>query len=122
MPPQFPFSGRYAAYTLFDLTGVFYLLAGFAALRAVWVLGDGEASWQGLLEQFENPLYIGFHALTLACVVFVGVRFFRLFPKAQPPRSGWLKPPPVPVITGLLYLAWIGVAGAMTAILAGGIF
>ena len=122
MPPGFPFSGRYAAYTLFDLTGVFYLLAGFVALRAVWSLGSGEASWQELMGQFGNPLYVAFHALTLACVVFVGTRFFRLFPKAQPPRSGLLRPPPAPVITGLLYLAWLGVAGAMTAILAGGIF
>ncbi len=122
MPPQFPFSGRYAAYTLFDLTGVFYLLAGFVVLRAVWYLGSGEATWQRVMGQFENPLYIGFHVLTLVSVVFVGVRFFRLFPKAQPPRTGSLKPPPAPVITGLLYLVWIGVAGAMTLILAGVIF
>jgi fumarate reductase subunit C len=122
MPRQFPFSGRYAAYTLFDLTGLFYLLVGFVVLRAVWYLGSGEAAWRRVMGQFENPLYIGFHVLTLASVVFVAVRFFRLFPKAQPPRSGSLKAPSAPVITGVLYIVWIGVAGAMTLILAGGIF
>jgi fumarate reductase subunit C len=122
MPPRFPFSGRYAAYTLFDLTGLLYLLVGFVALRAVWALGSGEAAWRELLSEFEHPLYVGFHALTLASVAFVAVRFFRLFPKAQPPRIGPLRPPPAPAITALLYTAWIAVAAAMTAILAGGIF
>jgi len=122
MPPRFPFSGRYAVYTLFDITGLLYLLVGFVVLRAVWALGSGEAAWRELLRQFANPLYIGFHALTLVAVVFVALRFFRLFPKAQPPRIGPLKPPPAPAITGLLYTAWIAVTAAMTAILAGGIF
>ncbi|HEY5657940.1 MAG TPA: hypothetical protein VIY27_09140 [Myxococcota bacterium] len=122
MPPQFPFSGRYLPYVLFDFTGLFYLLAGFVVLRAVWYLGSGEVTWQRVMSQFQNPLYIGFHVLTLASLVLVAVRFFRLFPKAQPPRSGPLKPPPAPVVTGLLYALWIGVAGVMSLILAGGIF
>jgi fumarate reductase subunit C len=122
MPPQFPFSGRYAAYTLFDITGILYLLVGLVVLRAVWALGSGEAAWREVLSQFANPLYVAFHVLTLISVVFVGVRFFRLFPKAQPPRIGPVKPPPQPAIMGLLYVVWIGVAGAMAAILAGGIF
>ena len=122
MPPQFPFSGRYAAYTLFDITGILYLLVGLVVLRAVWALGSGEAAWREVLSQFANPLYVVFHVLTLISVVFVGARFFRLFPKAQPPRIGPVKPPSQPVIMGLLYVVWIGVAGAMAAILAGGIF
>ncbi len=118
-PDQFPFAGRYRAYTLFDATGLLYLLVGFVALRAVLALGDGPAAWQELLRQYQHPLYVGFHALCLAAVVFVGVRFFRLFPKSQPPRIGPLRPPPRPVILGMLYAAWVGVGGLMTAILAG---
>ena len=91
-PRQFPFGGRYAAYTLFDATGLVYLLVGFVALRAVWALGSGPAAWQEIQRQFQHPLYVAFHVLCLVSVVFVAVRFFRLFPKAQPPRIGALKP------------------------------
>ena len=87
MPPQFPLSGRYLTYMLFGCTGVLYLLAGFVALRAVWALGSGPSAWQGVQNDFENPLYVLFHALALAAVIFVGVRFFRLFPKAQPAQD-----------------------------------
>jgi fumarate reductase subunit C len=63
-----------------------------------------------------------FHVIALISVIFVGVRFFGFFPKAQPPRIGPLKPPPPAVILTLLYAAWIGVAGLMVCILSGGIF
>jgi fumarate reductase subunit C len=122
MPNEYPMGGRYAAYTLFDATGIVYMLLGLLILRAVWALGTGEAAWQGILSGYESPLYIAFHVFSLICVVFVGVRFFRLFPKAQPPQIGPLKPPPQPVIAGMLYAVWIGVTLALTVVLAGGIF
>lgn len=122
MPPEFPLRGRYAAYTLFDATGAVYLLLGLLALRLVWALGAGEAAWGSAMESLRHPLYLIFHALAFASVIFVGVRFFRLFPKAQPPRIGPLRPPPQPVIHGMLYAAWILVGVLLTAVLAGGIF
>ena len=122
LPPEFPMQGRYRAYTLFDATGVIYLLLGLLALRLVWALGDGPAAWDAARAGLANPLTLAFHALALVCVVFVGVRFFRLFPKAQPPRIGPLRPPPQPLITAGLYAAWIGVSAVLTLILAGGIF
>jgi len=122
LPDQFPFSGRYRAYTIFDWTGVLYLLLGFLALDAVWSLGSGEAAWSGILAQYTNPIYIAFHGIALLSVIFVGVRFFGFFPKAQPPRIGPLKPPPQPVILAMLYAVWIGVTGLMSLILAGEIF
>jgi len=121
-PGEFPFAGRYRAYTLFDWTGIIYLLLGFVALRVVWALGDGESAWLAVQGQLENPLYLAFHLLSLVSVIFVGVRFFRLFPKAQPARIGPLKPPPQLVIHVALYAAWIGVAGGLALVLAGGIF
>ena len=121
-PPKFPTGGRYLAYTLFDWTGLVYLLLGFLALKTVWALGDGAAAWQEQLARFEHPAYIAFHLLALVSVLFVGVRFFRLFPKAQPPRIGPAKPPPQPVILGMLYAVWIGATLLFGAILAGGIF
>jgi fumarate reductase subunit C len=122
MPPQFPAQGRYRSYTLFGATGVLYLLCGFVALRAVWALGDGPGAWQEILSQLGHPLYVLFHAASLAAVVFVGVRFFSLFPKAQPAKIGPAKPPPEPVITAMLYGAWAVVAGGLALVLAGGIF
>ena len=122
MPAEFPMSGRYRAYTLFDSTGILYLLMGFVALRVVWALGNGGAAWRSVQHQLANPLYVAFHALCLVGVLFVGVRFFRLFPKAQPAKIGPLKPPPQPVILAGLYVAWVVVAGGLAIILAGGIF
>jgi fumarate reductase subunit C len=122
MPALYPFGGNYRAYTLFDLTGVLYLLAGFVALRVVWSLGNGRAAYESVMQQLSNPLYVLFHLVTLISVVFVGVRFFRLFPKAQLPRIGPAKPPPAPVILGGLYAAWIGVTALFVAILTGGLF
>ena len=55
-------------------------------------------------------------------MIFVGIRFFRLFPKSQPARIGPAKPPPGPVILAGLYVAWIGVTLLYSAILAGGLF
>jgi fumarate reductase subunit C len=121
-PDQFPLRGRYLAYTLFDWTGLLYLLLGFLALRVVWALGSGEADFDAALASFDHPLYVAFHLLAFAGVCFVAVRFFRLFPKAQPPRIGPLRPPPAPVISALLYGAWIAVAGLFALILAGGLF
>jgi fumarate reductase subunit C len=115
-------SGRYAAYTLFDATGLIYLLMGLLVLRAVWALGTGQASWEGVLDAYRNPIYIAFHLLALVSVIFVGVRFFRLFPKAQPPKIGAVSPPPQPLIHAALYVVWVVVSVVFAAILAGGIF
>lgn len=122
MPPQMPFQGRYLAYTLFGATGILYLLAGFVALRAVQALGSGPAAWASVQSQLSHPAYVGFHLLSLVAVIFVGVRFFRLFPKAQPAKIGPAKPPPRPVMHVMLYVVWIAVSGGLALVLAGGIF
>ena len=125
-PPQLPTSWwnapRIRTYLLFDATGVVYLLAGFVALRLVWALGKGPEAYQAVLESYSHPAYIAFHALTLVSLIFVAVRFFRLFPKAQPPTMGPMKPPPAAVIQVGLYVAWIGLTAVISAILAGVIF
>jgi len=114
-------SGRYRAYTLFDWTGLIYLLLGFMALEIVWAVGSGPAAWAAITARFENPVYIAFHILAFVSVIFVGVRFFRFFPKSQPPRIGPVKPPPQPVILAGLYAAWIGVTAVFAFILSGGL-
>ena len=122
MPAQFPTSGRYFTYTLFGSTGVLYLLCGFGALRAVWWLGSGPTAWAALQQQYARAPLIVLHVVCLAAVIFVGVRFFSLFPKAQPAKIGPVKPPPRPILHAMLYAAWIAVSGGLALVLAGGIF
>jgi fumarate reductase subunit C len=122
MPASWWSHPRIRTYLLFDATGIVYLLLGLVALRVVWALGSGPEVWDATLASLANPLYVAFHVLGLASVIFVGVRFYRLFPKSQPPRIGPVKPPPQPVILGMLYAAWVGVTLVFAAILAGGIF
>jgi fumarate reductase subunit C len=88
-------------------------------LRVAWALGSGKPAWESLLAQFANPLYLAFHLLALASALFVGVRFFRLFPKTQPARVGPAKPPPAPLLHALLYAAWIGITLALLVVLGG---
>jgi fumarate reductase subunit C len=125
-PPQAP-SGWYAQprmlrYLIFDATGIVYLLCGFGALRAVWMLGSGPTAWAAFQQQYAQTPFILLHVICLAAVIFVGVRFFRLFPKAQPAKIGPAKPPPRPILHAGLYAAWIAVAGGLAFIMAGGIF
>jgi fumarate reductase subunit C len=122
LPDQFPMKGRYRAYTLFDLTGAVYLVMGIVMLRLVWALGDGSHAWQPLRERFVSAPWLALHWIALVCVVFVGVRFFRLFPKAQPPRIGPLKPPSRIVIYGMLYAVWVSVSIAFLLIVGSGLF
>jgi len=122
MPAQFPTSGRYLTYTLFGATGLLYLLCGFGALRAVWMLGSGEAQWAAFQQEYSTAPLIAIHVLCFAAVIFVGVRFFSLFPKAQPAKIGPAKPPPRPILHAGLYVAWIAVSGTLALIMAGGIF
>jgi fumarate reductase subunit C len=122
MPAQFPTSGRYFTYTLFGLTGVLYLLCGFGALRAVWMLGSGPSAWESFQQEYASAPLIILHVICLAAVIFVGVRFFRLFPKAQPAVIGPAKPPPRPIIHAALYVAWIAVSGGLALVMAGAIF
>ena len=125
-PPQMPASWwgskGIRTYLLFGATGIIYFLIAFLAIRLINALGAGPEAWNAAMESLENPIYIAFHILALVSVIFVAVRFFRLFPKAQPPTMGPLKPPPAAVIHGMLYVVWLGITALMTAILAGVLF
>lgn len=118
-PGNWPSSSRYRTYLAFDFTGLVYLLVGFAVLRAALALGRGPEAWSALLASFAHPAYLAFHVLTLLSVIFVGVRFFRLFPKAQPARIGPAKPPPAPLLHATLYVVWAGATLLLVAVLGG---
>lgn len=119
MPPQFPFAGRYRSYVLFGATGLVYLLLGFGVLRAIWALGSGARPWARLMDSYQDPAYLAFHVFGLVCVIFVGGRFYSLFPKAQPPRLGPLPRPPRGLIYAMLYVAWAVVSGGLALVIGG---
>lgn len=106
VPDGFWSAPRMRRYLIFDATGITYLLVGLSILRVTWALGSGAEAWQTVLRQFRSPAYLIFHVLVLLSVLLVGVRFFGLFPKAQPPKIGPVAPPPGPVIHAMLYAAW----------------
>ena len=122
-PPQVPDDfwtrPRMLTYLLFDATGIVYLLVGLVALRVAWALGSGRAAWDSLLREFSSPGYLIFHLIALVSALFVGVRFFRLFPKAQPAHIGPAKPPPPAILHAMLYAAWIGITVVLLAVLGG---
>jgi len=118
MPSSWWSAPRIRTYLLFDATGLIYFIAGFIALRLIWALGAGPDSWNAALAGLSNPLMILFHLIALASVIFVGVRFFRLFPKAQPRDTGLPMPPPAGIMAAL-YGAWIGVTIVFCLVLTG---
>ncbi len=121
-PSSWKTSTRMKQYARFGMTGWIYLLASVSAIEVVYALGSGPEAYAEMQALLANPLVVLFHAFSLFVVGYVLVRFFELFPKAQPARIGPLKPPPPAVITVMLYVAWIGITAALTAVLAGGIF
>lgn len=122
-PPQVPDDfwtrPRMLTYLLFDATGFVYILVGLVALRVAWALRDGQAAWDALMLDFAGPAYLIFHLIALLSVLFVGVRFFRLFPKAQPAQIGPARPPPPAILHAMLYAAWIGITLVLLAVLGG---
>ena len=57
--------------------------------------------------------------LALVGVVWFSLRFFSIFPKAQPPRIGPAKPPPAPVILAILNGGFAVVTALLALILWG---
>jgi len=93
-PDQFPSQGGYPGYLAFGSCGVLLMLSALLVLRAARALGAGEAAWSGYVESMGHPLYLAYHVLAFVGLVWSTLRFFRLFPKTQPPRIGPAPRPP----------------------------
>jgi len=119
-PPQFWRRGNYLPYLAFGSCGLLLLAVGFGILRLVWLLGDGDpAAWRALFEAYAHPAYLAFHAFALVALTWFTFRFFRLFPKTQPPKLGPFKRPPDAVFLLGLGGAFV-VASALAALVLGG--
>ena len=121
-PASWKTSPRMKQYARFGMTGWIYLVASITAIEIVWALGSGPDAYASMQTLLSNPIMVLIHVVALVSVGYVLVRFFGLFPKAQPARIGPAKPPPQPVLTAMLYGAWAGITIVLSVILAGGIF
>lgn len=127
-PRKVPFQGRLGrkngpllAYYAFGSCGIFFLASGLLLLRVVWSLGDGPEAWQGVLADFANPLYLAYHLLAFAALVWFTLRFFRLFPKTQPTRIGTMRRPPDAFFAVALNGAFVVVSLALVLVLWGAV-
>jgi fumarate reductase subunit C len=122
MPTKFPTGGRYLSYMAFGATSFFYLIVALQVLRMVLALAAGPEAWDRVLVSFQHPLYLGFHAITLAVLLWAGWRFLiKLSAKAQPKKIGPLRPPPAEAIPPLMGVLWLG-ASALVIIVLWGVF
>lgn len=120
MPDQFWSRGRYRGYIAFGACGFFLLTVSLLLLRAVWVLGDHDpAAWGRLLAGYANPIYVVFHAVALLALVWFGLRFFRVFPKTQPPSIGPFPRPPDAFFAVALNGAFVAATALGVAVLWG---
>ncbi len=116
-PPQkFPLRGNYRGYILFGLGASLMLPVSFDLLLVLWSLHAGPDAFDMVMERFRSlPLRI-FNALAFLWLVWVALRFFRLFPKTQPFRMGPFKrPPDVVMVAGLCLL--FGLVNALAFLL-----
>jgi len=120
-PDGFPREGRYRAYLAFGCGGFFLMSVSFLVLRAVWALGNGEAAWNEVRVDFQNPLYVIYHMLAFLWLSWFILRLFRLFPKTQPRRFGPFPRPPDALLVAGLSGAFVVVTLALAAILGGAV-
>lgn len=122
MPEKFPARGRYLSYMLFGATSLFYGAVALLVLRLVWSLGSGPGAWAEIEAELAHPLYLAFHALALVVFVWAGWRFLiKLAAKANPPRIGPLRRPPLAAFPPLLGGLWL-VASVVAVVVLWGIF
>ena len=119
MPDKFPGQGNYRGYVAFGLCGFVLYAVAFLMLRTVWALGSGERAWQRLLEGFGNPVYILFHVFCIIALTWFALRFFRLFPKTQPPNIGPFKRPPDAFFAAVLNGGFVAISALVIAVLSG---
>jgi len=94
-PDQFPTRGNYLGYLSFGAAAGLLMLVGCGILRAVWTLGEHDpARWQAVVDSYKTPAMLVLHLFLLAAIVWFALRFFRVFPKTQPPMIGPFKRPP----------------------------
>lgn len=118
-PDQFPNQGGYLPYLLFGGCGVFLLLSSLLLLRLARALGEGAEAWNAAMASFQSPVYIAYHVVAFLALVWFTLRFFRLFPKTQPPSFGPAPRPPDAFFAVALNGAFVVVTAGLSLLLWG---
>ncbi len=120
MPGKFPSGGRYLGYILFGATSIPYAIAATLILQMVWSLGNGPEAWAKTMESFSHPVYLAYHVFAFAVFVWAGWRFLIvLSAKANPPRIGPARRPPLAVFPPMMGGLWLVATAVVAAVLWG---
>jgi fumarate reductase subunit C len=120
-PDGFPFSHtRYRWYILFGATGLVLAVDALVLLRAVQVLGQGPAAWDGFVASFASPLGMILGAVLVVGTLFFAFRWLRVGVKVPTVRIGSLPAAPAPVVL-VAHFVGLVVFTALALLLLGGI-
>ncbi len=109
-------SWRYAKFVTREITSLAVAFFALVALLKVRALSAGPEAYAEFLALMKRPLFLVLNSLALLLILFHAVTWFKLAPKAMVVRFGG-KRVPDSVITGLNYLAWFAVSGAVVWVL-----
>lgn len=118
-PDGYPTRGRYPSYLLFGSCGAFLILGSLGLLLLTRALGQGPEAYAASQARLAGGAMIALHVVTLVALVWFTLRFFRLFPKTQPPKMGPAPRPPDAFFAVVLNGAFLAVTAAVAAVLWG---
>ena len=105
-------SWRYTKFALRELSSVFVAFFAGVTLWQLLALGQGPQAYGQFVGRLQSPWFVVLHAISFLFVLFHGVTWFNLAPKAMVVRLGGKRVPDA-VIVGLNYFAWLALSGAV---------
>ena len=106
----------YFSFMVRELTSVF---VGFFAVLSIWLvraLGQGPDAYATFMDRLGSPLLIVVNGVALVFVLYHAITWFTITPGTMVLRFGERRVPDA-VITGLLYLACVGLSAGVAWVL-----
>jgi len=102
----------YVLFIVRELTSLFVGFYCLLLLVTLYMLGQGEKAYEGMLTFLRSGPIIAFHIIALIFTVYHSVTWFNLTPKAIVIPMGEKRLPDV-FIAGSNYVAWVAFSGIM---------
>lgn len=106
----------YLKFILRELSSVFVAWFVIMTLLQIDALRRGPADYMEFQEWLRNPVVIALNIISFFFVIFHGVTWFNLAPKAMAIRAGGRRVPAV-LIAGPNYIAWVAISAAVAWLL-----